>query len=216
MGLHQVEQAIEESRSLRPRPGIIVFAAFGFDAEASECIDSTDCRGVDLLKVHMNADLLTSDLKRGQSSNESFWLIGQPDIVVHRIADGSGRRADGQPGAEFEFRVEVEGFDYFDMADDGIESGGANRIAMWMLDTDYDGRCFCPSQVFFPMAGPRDGWDRLAKSLRSEIDMDRIEAYRGTESLPFDAGEHNRIAVKIVDDRGVESMKIVDLGEVVP
>jgi adenine-specific DNA-methyltransferase len=38
-----------------------------------------------------------------------------------------------------------------------------------------------------------------------------IEAYRGTVSLPFEAGEHKRIAVKIVDDRGIESLKVVEV-----
>ena len=36
-----------------------------------------------------------------------------------------------------------------------------------------------------------------------------IEAYRGTASLPFEPAEHRRIAVKIVDDRGIESLKVV-------
>jgi len=36
-----------------------------------------------------------------------------------------------------------------------------------------------------------------------------IEAYRGTLSLPFELGKHNRVAVKIVDDRGIESLKII-------
>ncbi len=58
------------------------------------------------------------------------------------------------------------------------------------------------------MAGPRA---RLSKSLRAEIDEAKIEAYRGTESLPFEAGTHRRVAVKIVDDRGIESLRIVDL-----
>ncbi|WP_058868412.1 hypothetical protein [Chloracidobacterium thermophilum] len=42
-------------------------------------------------------------------------------------------------------------------------------------------------------------------------DEDLIEAYRGTVSLPFEPGEHKRIAVKIVDDRGIESLKVVEL-----
>ena len=80
-----------------------------------------------------------------------------------------------------------------------------------MLDPDYDGRSLFPRQVFFPMAGPKDGWARLAKNLKAEIDEDRIEAYRGTVSLPFENGEHRRIAVKIVDDRGIESLKVVEV-----
>ena len=84
-------------------------------------------------------------------------------------------------------------------------------IALWMLDPDYDGRSLFPRQVFFPMAGPKDGWARLARNLRAEIDSTLIEAYRGTVSLPFEPGEHGRAAVKIVDDRGVESLRIVEL-----
>ena len=105
----------------------------------------------------------------------------------------------------------VQGFDYYNTRTGNVDSGGANRIALWMLDPDYDGRSLFPRQVFFPMAGARDGWARLAKNLKAEIDAELIEAYRGTVSLPFEAGEHGRAAVKIVDDRGVESLKIVEL-----
>ena len=92
-----------------------------------------------------------------------------------------------------------------------MESGGREHIALWMLDPDYDGRSLFPRQVFFPMAGARDGWSRLARNLKAEIDQDLIEAWRGTVSLPFEPGEHGRAAVKIVDDRGIESLKIVEV-----
>ncbi len=62
---------------------------------------------------------------------------------------------------------------------------------------------------FFPMAGAKDGWARLAKNLKAEVDPELIEAYRGTVSLPFGVGGNGQIAVKIVDDRGIESLKIV-------
>jgi adenine-specific DNA-methyltransferase len=38
-----------------------------------------------------------------------------------------------------------------------------------------------------------------------------IEAYRGAVSLPFAPGEHRRIAVKIVDDRGIERIKVLEV-----
>lgn len=92
-----------------------------------------------------------------------------------------------------------------------MESGSQDRIAVWLLDTDYDGRSLYPRQVFFPMAGEKEGWAKLAKNLKAEIDEERIEAYRGTVSLPFEPGEHKRIAVKIVDDRGIESLKVLEV-----
>lgn len=78
----QVAQAIEEAQRLVPKPRLIVFAAFQFDPEASKDIDETNWPGVTLLKAQMNADLLTDDLKKKRAGNESFWLIGQPDVVV--------------------------------------------------------------------------------------------------------------------------------------
>ena len=106
----------------------------------------------------------------------------------------------------------MHGFDYYNTKTGNVESGGSERIALWMLDPDYDGRSLFPRQVFFPMAGGNGGWARLARHLKAEIDESRLEAYRGTVSLPFEAGEHGRAAVKIVDDRGIESLKIVEVG----
>ena len=199
----QVARAVEEAQLLAPKPRVIVFAAFHFDPEAAKDIDETRWPGVTLLKAQMNADLLTDDLKKKRASNESFWLIGQPDVAIKRIADGG--KDDGK------FRVSVQGFDYYNTRTGNVDSGGADRIALWMLDPDYDGRSLFPRQVFFPMAGTRDGWAKLARNLKAEVDTDLIGAYRGTISLPFEAGEHGRAAVKIVDDRGVESLKIVEL-----
>ena len=40
-----------------------------------------------------------------------------------------------------------------------------------------------------------------------------MSEYHGTVSLPFDPGPNRRVAVKIVDDRGIESLKIVRIGD---
>ena len=60
-----------------------------------------------------------------------------------------------------------------------------------------------------PYIDPQLGWAKLAKNLKAEIDQERIEAYRGAVSLPFEAGDYKRVAVKIVDDRGIESLKVI-------
>ncbi len=198
----QVAQAIEEVQMLVPKPKLIVFSAFQFDPEAAKDIDETNWPGVTLLKAQMNADLLTEDLKKKRASNESFWLIGQPDVQIERIAKGEDKG---------KLRVSVHGFDYYNTKTGGIESGGEDKITVWLLDTDYDGRSLYPRQVFFPMADKNEGWARLAKNLKAEIDEELIEVYRGTVSLPFEPGEHKRIAVKIVDDRGIESLKLIEV-----
>jgi adenine-specific DNA-methyltransferase len=191
-----VENAWQEARALKP--DMLLFCAFQFDEEAAKDIDELTpaIAGMQLIKAQMNADLLTDDLRKKRSSNESFWLVGQPDIRVHKESDGK-------------VKVEVLGFDYYNPKTGDVESGGKKNIAMWMLDTDYDDRSLFPSQVFFPMSGSGEGWDKLAKNLKVEIDEEKIEAFNGTVCLPFEPG--NKIAVKIIDDRGIESLRVITI-----
>lgn len=193
----QVERAIEDAQTLVPKPKFVVFCAFTFDPEAAKDIDETNWPGVTLLKAQMNTDLLTEDLKKARSSNQSFWLMGQPEVELRPVGEN--------------WQVEVHGFDYFDPREGTLVSGGKSKIAMWSLDTDYDGRSLMPHQVFFPMAGAKEGWNRLKKTIRAELDEDLLEQFHGTVSLPFEAGDHRRVAIKIVDDRGIESLKIMNL-----
>ncbi len=192
----QVEIAMREAGELFPLPKLLVFCAFTFDPEAAKDIDNI--KGIQALKVQMNTDLLTEDLKKGRASNESFWLMGQPDVEVHKLKDG-------------QLQVEVHGFDYFDTKTGELKSGGKKNIAMWQLDTDYDNRSVYARQVFFPMAGKKDGWYRLKKSIRAELNEGLLDKFHGTKSLPFKPGDNRCLAVKIVDDRGIESLKVIRL-----
>ena len=78
-------------------------------------IDETNWPGFTLLKAQMNADLLTEDLKKKRASNESFWLIGQPDVELEKITGGEDKG---------KFRLSVHGFDYYNTKTGGVESGG--------------------------------------------------------------------------------------------
>jgi hypothetical protein len=337
-----VENAWQESRAFKP--DILLFCAFQFDDEAAKDIDELkpEIAGMQLLKVQMNADLFTDDLKKKRSGNDSFWLIGQPDVSVdsfqflvfgekiggsydifkelsgldslaeinqlgeqdllfytilsqgrtvwHYLADTEGwdlypgkysRRPSTAgkkriPSISFDsagfigrvrdfyhhlkefgildrsqlrkiadrlrgnskitgrlkkiatemkvpfsknsklttknfIQVEVLGFDYYNPKTGNVDSGGKGNIAMWLLDTNYDDRSLFPSQVFFPMAGAKDGWSKLARNLKAEIDEEKIEAFKGTVSLPFKKGDNAKIAVKIIDDRGIESLRVISL-----
>ena len=196
-----IEHSLNELQNLKQVYDILILAAFQFDPEAVRMIHSynkQNSKATKIVQTQMNMDLQTEDLKKNPTTNESFWLIGEPDVKLHAIKPNT-------------YKVEVCGYDYYNPATGTIESGGNNKIAMWLLDPDYDGRAVFARQVFFPMGGARDGWNKLAKSLKTEIDTELIESYRGTESLSFQAGQHKKVAVKIIDDRGIESLKVLDL-----
>ena len=192
----QVELAIEEAQQIVPKPKLVIFASFQFDPEASKDIDELKWPGVTVIKCQMNTDLLTEDLKKKKTNEESsFWLIGQPDIELTRQGE--------------KYTVTVNGFDYYDTRTGEIKSGSPSNIAMWELDTDYNGRSLYPRQVFFPLEGENGGWSKLAKSLQAYVDEDLISSYAGNQSIPFKAGKNKQIAIKIIDDRGIESLRVL-------
>ena len=192
----QVELAIEEAQQLVPKPKLVIFASFQFDPEAAKDIDELKWPGVSVIKCQMNTDLLTEDLKKKKANEESsFWLIGQPDIELKKEGE--------------KYVVTVNGFDYYDTRNGEIKSGDDSNIAMWELDTDYNGRSLYPRQVFFPLEGEKGGWNKLAKALRAYVDEDLMSNYEGNKSLPFKVGKNKQIAVKIIDDRGIESLRVL-------
>ena len=192
----QVELAIEEAQQLVPKPKLVIFASFQFDPEAAKDIDELKWPGVSVIKCQMNTDLLTEDLKKKKANEESsFWLIGQPDIELKKEGE--------------KYVVTVNGFDYYDTRNGEIKSGDHSNIALWELDTDYNGRSLYPRQVFFPLEGEKGGWSKLAKALRAYVDEDLMSNYEGNQSLPFKVGKNKQIAVKIIDDRGIESLRVL-------
>jgi len=194
----QAEAAMDEARKMKDKPDFVIFAAFHFDPEASKDIDQMEWKGVTILKAQMSVDLLTSDLRKKRSSNQIYWLIGQPDVAVKKLKDGK-------------YTVKLNGFDYYNPATGEIESKGTKQIAMWFLDTDYDERSIMPDQVFFPEGDEKRDWTKLAKALKAEVNEDALERFSGVTSIPFSAGEHEKIAVKIIDNRGIESFVIKGL-----
>ncbi len=198
----QVEQAIEEAQSLVPRPEMVLFAAFQFDPAACELLGRKNWPGVDLVRTVIDADLLVTDLKGAQPGDDVFWLVGQPDVDIIPT--------------DFEdvWQVRVLGFDYYDHQSNKVKPSGVEEVALWSLDSNYDGKSLYPSQIFFPNARTdKEGWGSLAKTLGATIDEDLLEWYHGDISLPFEAGQYRRAAVKIVDRRGVESMVVIPLPE---
>lgn len=194
----QIERTMSEINNMAEKPQMVVFCSYAFDPEASKDIDNIKIPGLQILKAQMNTDLLTKDLKKKANTNRPFWLIGEPDIEVVKTKDNK-------------YQVEVKGFDYYDPRTQELKGGGADKIAVWMLDTDYDNRSLFPSQIFFPMQDDKRDWTKLAKALNGNVDTDLLEQYTGTISIPFELGDKRTIAVKIVDDRGVEMLIVKKL-----
>lgn len=192
----QVEELIRASK----RYDELVIAGFSFDSEASGVIQEAAHPKLMIHMAHIRPDVSPGmdGLLKDTPNSQLFTVFGQPEIKVKKH------------GKE-EAQVELLGVDIFDPLKGEVRSTGADKVAAWFLDADYDGRCFCITQAFFP---DQEAWVKIAKALGSQADDEAFEAFKGTESLPFKPGKHRRIAVKVIDPRGNEVMAIEKLGNV--
>lgn len=151
--------------------------------------------------VSVTPDVVMSDLLKTTQSSQIFSVTGLPDIDVQPCEEKSSS------GARL-YQVELRGLDIFNPADMETESTDGKNLPAWMLDTDYNGMCFYASQVFFPKTS---AWDNLKRSLGASLDESVWDHLAGTVSEPFSVGDHRRIAVKVIDERGNELMAVRDI-----
>ena len=170
----------------------LVFAGFSFDALAQDVIDADPNPRVHTHMAYINPDVDMDDLLEQTSTSQIFTVFGRPRTKVKQTDNG-------------EYIVKMEGVDIYNPVDNTVSAAGADKVAAWFVDTDYDGRTFCIAQAFFP---DKKAWNKIARDLNSVIDAERFDQFSGTESLPFPVGEHAKVAVKVIDPRGNEVMRV--------
>ena len=196
----QIEEVIRHAN--RAGYDDVVFAGFGFDAAAQDAIQNSSHPKLRLHMALINPDAAMGDLLKTQPGSQIFSVFSAPRVA------GPNRLDDG------EYVVEVEGMDVYDPVGNTIYPTDRQRIAAWFLDTDYDGRTFCICQAFFP---DKSKWSKLAHALGGKglIEPDAFDALSGFRSLPFPrpahlaAGQPWRIAVKVIDPRGNEGLRVL-------
>ena len=175
---------------------------FGFTAEAQSEIDAgEDVLGLPASRVTMTIDVLMGDLLKTQRSSQIFAITGSPEVTVTRLPQAT---EDGTP----RWQVRMLGLDTFDPATMQALHMNGDNVPMWMLDTAWNGMAFKADQVFFPRTS---AWDNLRRALRSTHEDSVWEHLRGDTSAPFTADAGTDIAVKVLDDRGNELIKIARL-----
>lgn len=174
----------------------LVFAGFSFDAAAQAIIQDDPNPRVRCHLAHIRPDVNMGDLLKETPNSQLFTVFGSPRTTLDTGKDGM-------------YTIRMEGVDIYNPVENTIIPTNADKVAAWFLDTDYDGSTFCITQAFFP---DRGAWDKLAKAMKGVIDEERFAALSGTTSLPFPSGKYKRVAVKVIDPRGNEVLKVHRLG----
>ena len=148
-----------------------------------------------VLMVRMNADLLMGEELKKTGAGNLFTVFGEPDIEITDTGDG--------------YVVDLKGIDIYDPTTGEVRSNNTSQIALWMVDTDYNGESFFVRHCYF--TGGNDPYKRLKTALKADIDEDAWESMYQTVSRPFSKPESGKIAVKVINDYGDEVMKVFEV-----
>jgi len=169
---------------------VLIACAFNYEAHATEF---SKLGRIPVLKARMNADLhMAEDLKNTGKGN-LFVIFGEPDITLINEKDGR-------------VRVKVNGVDVFKPQTGEVISDGADGIACWFIDTDYNEESFFVRHAYF--LGANDPYSSLKTTLKAEINADAWATLNSDTSRPFDKPKSGRIAVKVINHLGDEVMKV--------
>jgi adenine-specific DNA-methyltransferase len=168
---------------------VLVACAFNYDAHSSEF---SKLGRIPVLKARMNADLhMAEDLKNTGKGN-LFVIFGEPDIDILEAGD--------------QVQVKVNGVDVFHPNTGEVRSDGADGIACWFIDTDYNEESFFVRHAYF--LGANDPYKSLKTTLKAEINHEAWESLNSDTSRAFDKPKSGRIAVKVINHLGDEVMKV--------
>lgn len=169
---------------------VLIACAFNYEAHTTEF---SKLGRIPVLKARMNADLhMAEDLKNTGKGN-LFIIFGEPDIDLIKEKDGN-------------LRVKVNGVDVFKPQTGEVVSDGADGIACWFIDTDYNEESFFVRHAYF--LGANDPYGALKTTLKAEIDPEAWASLHSDTSRPFDKPSRGRIAVKVINHLGDEVMKV--------
>jgi adenine-specific DNA-methyltransferase len=150
---------------------------------------------VPVLLVRMNADLVMGEELKKTGAGNLFTVFGEPDIEITKSDD--------------ELKVILRGVDVYDPNTGELRSNDTDQIALWMIDTAYNGESFFVRHCYF--TGGQDPYKRLKTALKADIDEEAWASLYRTESRPFPRPESGRIAVKVINDYGDEVLKVFDV-----
>jgi adenine-specific DNA-methyltransferase len=169
---------------------VLIACAFNYDAHSSEF---EKLGRIPVLKARMNADLhMAEDLKNTGKGN-LFVIFGEPDIDIIEAGEGM-------------VQVKVNGVDVFHPNTGEVRSDGADGIACWFVDTDYNEESFFVRHAYF--LGASDPYKALKTTLKAEINEEAWATLNSDTSRPFDKPKSGRIAVKVINHLGDEVMKV--------
>ena len=165
---------------------------------------------IDQFVERLSQGVMDGSIPPGRNGKVTVYVLGRYNADRQYVPGRKGRF--GEPDIDLisekdgRLRVKVNGVDVFEPQTGEVISGGADGIACWFIDTDYNEESFFVRHAYF--LGANDPYSALKTTLKAEIDPKRGRHYIATFSRPFNKPKKGRIAVKVINHLGDEVMKV--------
>jgi adenine-specific DNA-methyltransferase len=142
----------------------------------------------------------------GSGSSSNRWSDAQRTQTLAALQNLSDADFPLSLTTDHRLQVTVHGVDVFKPQTGEVISDGADGIACWFIDTDYNEESFFVRQAYF--LGANAPYSALKTTLKAEIDPDAWATLHSDTSRPFEKPKNGRIAVKVINHLGDEVMKV--------
>ena len=193
---HHIRQAVREVPNMVPERDTLLVISFAYEAQATAG-EYQNMGSVQVIRAEANKDLTIPGLTNSPGDN-SFVVVGEPDAVIRKAPNG-------------QLELEVHGVDTYDPKINTVRAGEVRDIHCIMTDTDFDGLSFRVRRINFPNQTKDRQLERMKRDLRRHIDDEKWNRLMTAVTIPFDPPESSKVAVKVIDKAGMETMRVLDV-----
>ena len=192
----QTRNAATAIRAVEPDCNHLVMVGFGRDGDAQTV--ARYLGSLTVLQVAANKDLQLPWLKE-EASDNAFIIVSEPEVKLHRQDNG-------------QVCLEVVGINAFNPARGIVEARSARTIMGIMVDTWYDTESFRARLINVKEVNRNQRTLRnLLAAFSRDIDREKWDQMLTNTTIPFDLPEEGvKIAVKVIDQTGMEHMTVID------
>ena len=192
----QTRNAATAIRAVEPDCDHLIMVGFGRDGDAHTV--ARYLGNLTVLQVAANKDLQLPWLKE-ESSDNAFVIVSEPEVKLHRQLNG-------------QVRLEVVGINAFNPTRGIVEARSARTIMGIMVDHQYDTESFRARLINVKQVNRNQRTlKNLLAAFKRNIDSAKWDQILTNTTIPFDLPDEGvKIAVKVIDQYGMEHMTVID------
>ena len=192
----QTRNAATAIRAVEPDCNHLVMVGFGRDGDAQTV--ARYMGSLTILQVAANKDLQLPWLKE-EANDNAFIIVSEPEVKLHQKDND-------------QVCLEVVGINAFNPATSMVEPRSTRTIMGIMVDNQYDTESFRARLINVKEVNRNQRTlKNLLAAFSKDIDREKWNQMLTNTTIPFDLPEEGvKIAVKVIDQYGMEHMTVID------